>query len=235
MVRGFDQLRPSSCEIIRLTTVFSPSNSFQTMVTPCEPASTKGRWSAIGLADRKRIGKGLSAVPRRGIEQALANPSIGVPRNVIGPVRRDRKAGALMRTGRDLPLVMTDALNLAGSLEVRERHDRMVANAAVENVPEHDDRMAPAIEGNGEPATFAGVVLHQPGFAIGRPAIFRDGEEQPCPIIFPAVLPRRNTVALVEPGGEDGPIGIERECLEALAFVVRRDRTRLRKALAAAA
>ena len=134
-----------------------------------------------------------------------------------------------MRTGRDLPVVLADPVDLARRRRIGERHDRVVANAALEDVPEHDDRPAGAGEGEAEAAAFAGVVLRHPRFGIGRAAVLRRREEQPRAVVFLAALLRRHAVALVEPGREHRAIGIEAERLEALAFVVRRDRPQLGK------
>src|ERR1700733_2369517 len=66
-VTGFDQFRPSSWDVITLTLVFSPSNSFHAIVVPRGPASTYGR---VGLRSARPIGTGSENVLPSSSERA---------------------------------------------------------------------------------------------------------------------------------------------------------------------
>src|SRR4051794_35805492 len=109
----------------------------------------------------------------------------------------------------------------------------MIADTAFKNIPEHDDRAAGSGKGDAKAAALAGVVRREMRFGISRAAVFGRREEQPGAIVFLARLLGGDAVALVEPGGEYRPVGIEADGLETLALIVRGDRPRRRKALAA--
>ena len=117
------------------------------------------RRASVGLSNRKRVGERFPAIPRARVEQALAKLPVRVPGHMVGARRRDRQAGPVMRARRDLPIVPTDTLNLARRRGIDKRHYRVIPDAAVEDVPEDDDRTPGSGKGDAQPAALAGVVL----------------------------------------------------------------------------
>src|SRR4051794_12826347 len=190
---------------------------------------------AVCLPDRNGSGKGPAAVARTRIEQALAVLSAGVPCHVVRAGGRNRKARAVMRTGIDLPIVNAHPIERPRRPDVGKADDSVVADAALEDVPECDHR--PAGTGESEPnaAALASVIGRQPGFRIGLAAVLGGGEEQAGAVISTAALLRRNTVALVQPGREHRSVCVELDRLEALALGAWGDRAQLGKAPAAIA
>ena len=229
---GVDQLSPSSCEIIRLTAVFSPSNSFQTIGCHARPRSQK---DATGSGPAGRSASGSEKVPPSSASAHRTGPCAPCrwctrPHDRCPP--RNREARSLMRTGGDLPVVVADAMDLARRRRIGEGHDRMVAHAAFKDVPEHDDRRpGPA---NARPSRQHSQVLSFTIRARYRSRRHPSTTQRTARRLhISARLLGRHAVALVEPGREHRSVGIERQRLEALALVARRDRLRLGKALSA--
>src|SRR6185436_4324411 len=157
---------------------------------------------------------------RAGIKQPLARLAIGVPGHMISACGRDRKTWPMMRARSNLPIVLADAANLARCLRIAKRHDRVIPDTALKDVPEHDHGTARAGEGKSEPAALAGVVACQPRLGIGRAAVFRRREEQPCSLVLLAFQLRWDPVSLVDPCGKHRTVSIEPQRHETLALVV---------------
>src|SRR5262249_25683688 len=87
-------------------------------------------------------------------------------------------------------------------------------------------------EGEAEAAALAGVVMGDAGVRDGRAVIDRPREGESSAGILFVPLTRRHAIALVEPGGEQRAVGVQRDRLEALAFLVGGDGTRRREAAA---
>src|SRR3569833_2838574 len=68
---------------------------------------------AIGTTELKRTRERPALVVRARIEQPLARLASGVPSDMIGARRCDRKARTVMRACGNLPVVVADATHLA--------------------------------------------------------------------------------------------------------------------------
>src|SRR5262249_20173863 len=110
--------------------------------------------------------------------------------------------------------------------------DGVIAHAAVEYVAEDYRGTSRRREGEAEAAALAGVVMRDARVRDGRAVIGRPRKGKRGADILFVPLARRHAIALVEPGGEQRAVGIERDRLEALAFLVGGDRTRRREAAA---
>src|SRR5258708_24230073 len=126
-----------------------------------------------------------------------------------GARRREGEGGPRRGRGIDVAVGLADAMDLARRRRTVERYDRVIPNAAVKDVSEHDDRTAWARERQPEAATFAGIILCQPGFGIARAAIVRRRKEQTGAVVFLTRLLRRNPVALVQPSCDHRSVRIQ--------------------------
>ena len=127
-----------------------------------------------------------------------------------------------MRTGGNLPIVIADAVNSAGRFQIAERRDGVIAYTALEDIAEDHDWAPMTGKRHTEAATLAGVVVHKLRLRIHH-AVPRCREEQTRAVIGFALLLRGRAVALVEPCREHRAIIVERERLEPLADIARRD------------
>src|SRR5262249_20707770 len=141
-------------------------------------------------------------------------------------------AWPVMRTGFRLPVVDGDAVERTRRVAVGEGHDGVIAHAAVEYVAEDYRGTSRRREGEAQSAALAGVVMRDARVRDGRAVIGRPRKGKRGADILFVPLARRHAIALVEPGGEQRAVGIERDRLEALAFLVGGDRTRRREAAA---